>query len=186
MLRIDRFRVTAAVGTVLLLGLAAVALTTSAGASGGGLHAKPAGRLDSGDIVNVYGKNLIAGDEVVLMECLRTATDLTGCNLATTTEPVTISSTGKLPATAVTVMTGNVGTGTCGTSKTDARDCEIALQDITGTTTFLAYVNITFAKNATTTTTLPTIPTTLPTIPTTLPTIPASPPTTLPSLPGLP
>jgi hypothetical protein len=194
------FRLAVSIVSVLVLGLTGVVLEATTGTASaqqsGGLHAKPWRKLVSGDSLTVYGRNLTAGDVVVLMECLRIATDPTGCDPATTTLPVQISATGKLPATKITVATGTIGTGTCGTSKADDQDCEIALQDLSGTSTFVAYVNIRFTPNppptTTTSITLPSIPITIPTTGDsttttssttsttfTLPTIPV----TLPSLP---
>jgi hypothetical protein len=186
--RISKRRVSTAavVSGVLFIGLLVGAvLSSSAGASGGGLHSKPGARLTSGEAVIVTGKNLIPGDEIVLMQCLRTATSITGCDPTTAPAPVAVSATGRLPATTVTVTTGNIGTGTCGTTKSDLASCMIAAQDISSPSTlgtFVAFVNIKFSKSVTTTTTMttPTIPSSLPSIPTSLPSIPI----TLPSLPS--
>jgi hypothetical protein len=190
--RISKRRVSTAavVSGVLFVGLlAAAVLSSSAGASGGGLHRAPGGKLTNGEAVIVTGRNLNPGDEIVLVQCLMTATNLTGCDPATATMPTAVSATGRLPATTVTVATGNISTGTCGTSKIDAAYCMIAAQDLSSPTTltsFVAYVNITFAKPVATTTTSLAIPTTLPSIPTSLPSIPTSLPSipiTIPSLP---
>lgn len=170
-----RFRLTAALGAVvsvgLMVGVVVMTLPSSASAqSGGGLKAKPWAHLTDDAVTVVWSPwgSLTAGDEIVLMECLRTATDLTGCDAATASEPITVAENGKLPATNFTVVTGNIGTGTCGTSSSDAKDCEITAQDITAGALFEAYVNIRFATGphaTTTTTTLP-VSTSLPTLPT--------------------
>jgi hypothetical protein len=145
-------------------------------------------------MVIVKGAHYTAGDEVILLECLRTASLIIDCS-PLTAKPVTVLSNGQIPATDVTVMSGLVGTGTCGTSTTDNKACEIAVEDLSSLSgglqldTIVATANITFKPGGSTIpTTLPTIPTTLPTIPTTLPTIhttlPTLPiPTTLPTLP---
>jgi hypothetical protein len=175
-------RVVAVVAGVPFVAAAVImALPSAVSAGQGGLSAKPNSRLHNEQNVVVTGKGLTPGDEVVLMECLRSATSPTDCALATS-KPATVSATGKIPATVVTVMTGNVGTGTCGTSISDYAACEIAAQDITGATTFAAYVNIKFVRNPVSpppTVPGPPVPTTLPSS-TTLPTIPG---TTLPGLP---
>jgi len=183
--RISKRRVSTAavVSGVLFIGLLVGAvLSSSAGASGGGLH-RTGGRLTNGQVVEVSGRNLNPGDEIVLIQCLRTATTITGCDPTTATAPpVAVDANGKLPPTNVTVATGNIGTGTCGTSKSDVADCMIAAEDLSSPTTlgsFVAFVNIRFAKPVPTTTTSLTIPSSLPSIPTSTPSIPV----TLPSLP---
>jgi len=148
-------RFTASAVGIVLTGLMVTTLTAP-GANGsegsGGLHAKPFKKLTNDESIVVYGRGLNPGDEVVLMQCLRTATDVSGCDPSTTTSLVTVSATGKLPATSFTVMTGTIGTGTCGTSAADALDCEIAAQDLTAGSTFVAYANIRFKDPPTTTT----------------------------------
>jgi hypothetical protein len=184
--RVSKRRVSTAavVSGVLFIGLLVGAvLSSSAGASGGGLH-HTGGRLTNGQAVVVFGRNLNPGDEIELIQCLRTATNVTGCDPATATvPPAVVTATGRLPATTVTVATGNIATGTCGTSTSDEADCMIAAVDLSSPTTlntFVAYVNIRFAKPEATTTTSLTIPSSLPSIPTSLPSIPI----TLPSLPA--
>jgi len=185
-----RFRLTAALGAVvsvgLMVGVVVMTLPSSAGAySGGGLKAKPWAHLTNDAVTVVWAPpDLVAGDEIVLMECLRTATDLTGCDPATASLPITVAANGKLPATDFTVVTGEIGTGTCGTNSGDAKNCEIAAQDVTEGALFEAFVNVRFATgpHATTTTSFP-VSTTLPTLPS--PTLP-SPPTSLPDSTTLP
>lgn len=185
-IRISKRRVSmaAVVSGVLFTGLLVGALVSaSASASGGGLR-HSGGRLTNGQAIEVSGRNLNPGDEIVLIECLRTATNLTGCDPTTATvPPVPVDANGKLPPTTVTVATGNVGTGTCGTSASDVASCMIAAEDLsspTTLTTFVAYVNIRFAKPVATTTTSLTIPSSVPSIPTSLPSIPI----TIPSIPA--
>ncbi|MGH9017614.1 MAG: neocarzinostatin apoprotein domain-containing protein, partial [Acidimicrobiales bacterium] len=169
--RVSKKRVSlvAAGGTVLIGMVVAAMLASSAGAAGGGLHAKPAKALTTGETTTVTGKNLIPGDEIILIQCQRAATSVVDCNPATAVGPVKISATGRLPATTFTVMSGSVGTATCGTSTADRNGCEIAALDAsspTGVESFAAFVNIRFVKGGSSTT-LPTLPTTLPTLPTT-------------------
>jgi len=186
-----RFRLTAALGAVvsvgLMVGVVVMTLPSTASAvSGGGLKAKPWAHLTNDKVTVVWGPpGLTPGDEVVLKECLRTATDLSGCDPATASEPITVAENGKLPATNFTVVTGEIGTGTCGTSSSDAKNCEIAAQDVTGAALFEDYVNVRFATgpHSTTTTTFP-VSTTLPTLPS--PTVPSSVPTSLPVSTTLP
>lgn len=183
-IRISKRRVSiaAVMSGILFIGLLVGALlSASAGASGGGLHRGPGGKLTNGEAVTITGRNLIPGDEIILMQCLRTATSTVDCD-PTTEAHATVAANGRLPATTVTVATGNISTGTCGTSKIDAAYCMITAQDVSSPSTigtFVAYVNITFAKPVATTTTTATLPTSVPSIPTSTPSIPI----TIPSIP---
>jgi hypothetical protein len=200
MSRIGRSRMSAALGGAVLVAMtvgASVGLTLGsapASAAGGApkVVSHPHAKLTNSQTVLVSGKHFTPGDEVILLECLRTAALITDCN-PLTAKPVMVLPNGAIPATTVTVMTGTVGTGTCGTSTTDKKDCEIAVEDLSSLSgglsldTIVGWANIAFKPGgSTTSTTLPTIPTTLPTIPTTLPTIPVTLPTLPTTLPTLP
>ena len=151
-------RVMAVMGVGLLAGFVVVSLPSAASAKTHGLRVSPHSHLGNDEEVVVRGPNLPAGDEVELIQCLRGATSLTSCDPATATPPVQVSAVGTLPPTDFTVMTGTIGTGTCGTSRADYNACEIAAQDITGTTLFAAYRGIAFYRDVTTTTTTLTLP----------------------------
>jgi hypothetical protein len=64
------FRLAVSIVSVLVLGLTGVVLEATTGTASaqqsGGLHAKPWRKLVSGDSLTVYGRNLTAGDVVVL------------------------------------------------------------------------------------------------------------------------
>jgi hypothetical protein len=188
MQRIGRGRVAVAVGALMLVGGMVVGMlpASAAGTKAPKITASPRTKLTSGQTILIRGSHLNPGDEILLLECQRTAALPTDCDLLTTV-PVKVVTNGQVPVTDFPVQTGLVGTGTCGTSKSDANDCEIVADDLSSLSgglaldTFVAFVNISFKVGGTTTTTLPTIPTTLPTLPTTLPTLPI--PTTLPTLP---
>jgi hypothetical protein len=177
--RISKARLTAAVGVAALLGaVAANALPAWAAGSGSpALHAGPKAKLSNMSVIRVFGSHFIPGDEIILLECQRTASLIIGCDPVTAT-PVKVTAEGKILPTSFTVMTGVVGTGTCGTSKTDAKDCSIEAEDPSGLSNsldaFAGGADIAFAVSSSTTPTIPPIPT---------PTIPTTPSTTLPSLP---
>jgi hypothetical protein len=173
--RIRKSRILVAAGAALLVGLTVGTMAAAAG-TGGTLYVSPRTGLTNSQSIVVKGKGFTPGDQMILMECLRTAADPTGCDPATSTN-VLISATGKLPATPMTAVTGNVGTGTCGTSKTDARNCEIAAQDLTTKALFVATRGIKFASGHGSS--APPGPPTPPTVPTTIP-------TTIPATPTLP
>jgi hypothetical protein len=74
--------------------------------------------------VSVTGADFTPADSVFALECLATATSSAGCDLATAT-PITVNADGTLPATTFKVVTGTVGTGTCGTTSSDLSNCII-------------------------------------------------------------
>ncbi|HEY5265327.1 MAG TPA: neocarzinostatin apoprotein domain-containing protein [Acidimicrobiales bacterium] len=96
------------------------------------VSATPATGLKSGGSVTITGSNFTAGLSVYAVECLASATGQSGCDLATAT-PVTVGTDGTLPSTTFTVTTGAVGTGTCGTTAANAKDCVINVATATGT-----------------------------------------------------
>jgi hypothetical protein len=186
MKRIGFGRLSAAVAMLALLGgLAVNALPASAAGSGSPtLKVAPGAKLTNMKAVVVSGTHFTPGDEIILLECQRSASLIIGCDPATAT-PAKVTSTGHILQTSFTVMTGLVGTGTCGTSKSDAKDCSIEAEDPSSLGSsldaFAGGKNIAFKVASTTTPTIPipTIPsTTLPTIPT--PTLPTTTSTTLP------
>lgn len=116
-----------AVTTLGTLGLALGSLALvapSAGATGTILHATPSAKLTNGQTVMVKGSGFTPGDHVYVLECLRTASGASGCDLSTL-KPVVITAAGKLPATAFKVATGTIGNGTCGTTKANHAACAI-------------------------------------------------------------
>ncbi|HVB51170.1 MAG TPA: neocarzinostatin apoprotein domain-containing protein [Acidimicrobiales bacterium] len=94
--------------------------------------ATPSTGLIAGDSVAITGSNFTPGLSVYAIECLATATSQAGCDLATTT-PITVGTDGTLPSTAFHVESGTIGTGTCGTTAADAKDCVITVATSTGT-----------------------------------------------------
>jgi Neocarzinostatin family len=100
----------------------------------GGLHNK--------QIVKVRGQHFKAHDQLYLVECLAKASGSSGCDTSTAT-PVTVSAKGTFGWTNFQVHTGTIGTGTCGTSKTNLKACAISAGNATGGDT--AAFRITFA-----------------------------------------
>jgi len=150
---------------LVVVGVGIVTLPSTVSAASGGLRVRPAKHLVNGQVVTVSAPryaDLTPGDYIELIECLRAADELTSCDPATAVTPTAVTTTGRLPAMHFAVATGDIGTGTCGTSASDAKDCEIAAVDITETGTFAAFGNITFKKNPSSD-----VPTTIPS--TTLP-----------------
>ncbi|HEY5438599.1 MAG TPA: neocarzinostatin apoprotein domain-containing protein, partial [Acidimicrobiales bacterium] len=85
-------------------------------------------------------------------ECLATATSITGCDTSTAT-PVTESATGTF-TTPFIVVTGTVGSGTCGTTSADLT-CIIEVADQAQTNTAAAPITFNLPVATTTTTTAP-------------------------------
>jgi hypothetical protein len=110
--------------------------------SGPALFAHPKTKLADLQAISIRGRRFTPGDQIVLIECLRTATNVAGCDAASATAPVTVAPGGHLPKTSFTVMAGVVGTGTCGTSDTDAKACAVSAEDLSAASTLVASVKI--------------------------------------------
>ncbi|HEY3942152.1 MAG TPA: neocarzinostatin apoprotein domain-containing protein [Acidimicrobiales bacterium] len=106
------------------------------------LHAVPATGLHRGSVVEVSGSGFRPRDQVFLVECLASATGQGQCDISTAT-PATISAKGVLPRTRFKVVTGKVGSGTCGTTTANRGRCVINAGNAKGGDT--ATVAITFA-----------------------------------------
>jgi hypothetical protein len=97
------------------------------------LLVKPATGLKNHETVTISGTGFKPGDTVFLVECLRTAKGQSGCNTPAPFPPsVTITSKGILKATKFKVVTGKVGTGTCGTKKTNLAKCDLSAGNAVG------------------------------------------------------
>ena len=145
-----RFMTSIAIGALALGGLASLGAAT-ASAAGPAITVTPNAALTAGQTVSVVGTGYTPGLTLFAIECLATATSITGCDTSTAT-PVTESATGTFTQ-AFVVVTGTVGSGTCGTTSTDLT-CIVEVADQAQTNT--AAAPITFAMPvATTTTTAP-------------------------------
>jgi hypothetical protein len=90
------------------------------------LAVRPATRLKNGQVVKVSGAGFTANDHVYIVECLTGATSSAKCDLKTL-KSVTISGAGVLRATTFRVVTGKIGTGTCGTTRSNLNHCAISV-----------------------------------------------------------
>jgi Neocarzinostatin family len=130
---VRRYRLPAALGVVLMVGLMVTALPASA--AGPKVKASPKSNLSNNQTIMVSGKGFTKGDSVYILECVigETSTTGSGCNINNLV-PVTIGTKGTFPATPFTVKTGPIGTqgGTCGTSKTNFKACDISVGDAAG------------------------------------------------------
>ncbi len=87
--------------------------------------------LKNGQTVTVTGSGFTPGDSVYAVECLKGATGQSSCDLTTATA-ITVNTDGTLPSTSFKVVTGAVASGTCGTTAANARNCVIAVANISG------------------------------------------------------
>jgi hypothetical protein len=145
-----RFMTSIAIGALALGGLASLGVATASAATPA-ITVTPNTALTGGETVSVVGSGYTPGLTLFAIECLATATSITGCDTASAT-PVTESATGTFTQPFI-VVTGTVGSGTCGTTSTDLT-CIVEVADQAQTNT--AAAPITFATPvATTTTTTP-------------------------------
>jgi hypothetical protein len=141
-----RFMTSIAMGTLIIGGLSFVGVATASAAPA--ITVTPSTALTAGQTVSVVGTGYTAGLTLYAIECLATATSITGCDTASATL-VTESATGTFTQ-AFVVVTGTVGNGTCGTTSTDLT-CIVEVADQAQTN--LAAAPITFALPSPTTTT---------------------------------
>lgn len=132
----------AAAAVVLSTGLVAcaVASVATAGAtSSPKLVVVPSGGLTNNKVVTVKGTGFKPKDQVYITECLFTAKDASGCNIATAV-PATISAKGALPVTKFKVGTGVIGNGKCGTKASNLKSCAISVGNANGGDTATARI----------------------------------------------
>ncbi len=95
------------------------------------LFVVPSVGLHNKQVVKVRGINFTPKDTVFVTECLIRATGQNGCDIMIA-KPVTISSTGTFGWTKFKVLTGKVGSGTCGTTKVNLRACAVSAGNPSG------------------------------------------------------
>ncbi|MGB8197129.1 MAG: neocarzinostatin apoprotein domain-containing protein [Acidimicrobiales bacterium] len=93
-------------------------------------HVAPVKNLKNGSKVKVWGTGFKPHDQVYVIECLATSKSEAGCDLKTL-HPVKITATGVLPAFNFKVVTGKIGTGTCGTTAKNLKSCAISVANAT-------------------------------------------------------
>ncbi len=110
------------------------------------LHVAPSTRLKNHEAVAVTGSGFKPHEQIIVLECLATATGAAQCDIADASS-VTTSGKGALPKTTFHVRTGKIGDGTCGTTSSNLKDCVINAGTVNGTDT--ATVAITFRAPST-------------------------------------
>ena len=96
------------------------------------LFIAPSGGVRSGQVVKVRGVGFPPHDTVYLPECLVTATNQNGCNVPGIPPSVTIDAKGSFGWTKFKVVSGKIGSGTCGTTKADLKNCAISAGNAAG------------------------------------------------------
>ena len=102
----------------------------------------PSKNLKNKQTIKVSGAGFTPGDHVYLVECLVGSTSPSKCDLKTL-KAATIAADGTLKTTSFKVVTGKVGTGTCGTTKSNLKKCDISVANATKGDSKV--MNITFA-----------------------------------------
>jgi Neocarzinostatin family len=109
-------------------------------AGGPGVSVSPSTGLSNTQSVTVTGSGFTAGDTVYAIECLATATTKAGCDTSTVL-PMKVSAGGLLPPSYFKVVTGKIGTGSCGTSVANYADCIIEIANAGGTDRGIATID---------------------------------------------
>lgn len=99
----------------------------------------PSAGLHNKQIVKVSGAGFKPGDHVFIVECLASVSGAAQCALSTA-KPVKITSSGQLKSTTFKVITGKVGTGTCGTKASNKKTCAISVGNAAKTDATLARI----------------------------------------------
>jgi hypothetical protein len=134
-----RLRAVLSIALVGITGLASglVSVSSASAATGPKVVVSPSTNLRNGEVVHVSGSGFKAGDTVYFVECLAKAKGQSGCIVKGIPPYATITATGLLPRTSFKVATGRVGSGkgagTCGTTKTNLRNCAVSVGNATGT-----------------------------------------------------
>jgi hypothetical protein len=114
-------------GAALAVGILTVSMPAGAATK---VKVSPNKNLTNGKTVKVSGTGFTPGDSVFIVQCVigDTSTTGSGCNIGNVVA-VTVSSKGTFKNVPFTVVTGAIGTdgGTCGTSKTDEKKCDISV-----------------------------------------------------------
>ena len=136
-------------GTVAAMSLLAVlgVAATGAGASTSPkVVVKPASGLKNGSTVVVSGSGFKPGDTVFIVECLAKASGQSECDVAGIPPAETITSKGVLKAIKVTVVTGKIGNGSCGTKASNLKACAISVGNESGGDTAVAPIAFVLKK----------------------------------------
>lgn len=133
--RFNTFRVGASLAatSVLLVGTVVTGVGVASGATSPKITATPSTNLKNGSTVKITGKGFKPGDTVYIVECLRKAKGSNGCAVPAGFPPsATITSKGTLGLVKFKVSTGAVGSGKCGTAKSNLALCDVSVGNAAG------------------------------------------------------
>ena len=119
--------------------------TASSTPTGPSITVTPATGLKNGETVTITGSGFTAGDSLYAVQCLVAATSAAGCDTTGAT-PITANSDGTLPSTTFKVTAGTIGSGACGTTAANVRDCVITVATAAGTDAAQETIEFHFAK----------------------------------------
>lgn len=114
-------------------GLGLAGTLDASAATGPQVIVTPSTNLHNGETVKVKGDHFKPGDYVYIVECLRNAKGESGCLVNGIPTPIKITATGLLPLTKFKVVTGKIGSGTCGTNKNNLAKCAVSVGNEQGT-----------------------------------------------------
>jgi len=106
-----------------------------------GVTVTPASALVGGQKVMVSGFGFNPTDSVTMIQCLLTAQDISGCNVAGAVTGLTTDSNGNLAPTSFTIASGTIGTGTCSSAK-NPNGCAILVSNANGTDAAAAAISL--------------------------------------------
>jgi hypothetical protein len=149
-----RFISSIAIGAMILGGVAAMGAAT-ASAAGPSITITPNTALTNGEAVSIVGAGYAAGDTLFALECLATATNVTGCDTGTAV-PVTEAADGTFTQPFDVKTETTIGSSSCGTTATDLSNCIIEVATMSQSD--VAGAPITFAAPVAGTTTTTTVP----------------------------
>lgn len=141
----------ASVGVLTLalatLGIAWTSIATASGATSPKIVVTPSLKLHNKEVVHVHGTGFTPGDTVYIVQCLRNAKGQGQCyvptSLSALPKGILVTSSGALPNTRFVVRTGKIGSGTCGTVKTNLTRCDVSAGNAAGTDSTSAPITFT-------------------------------------------
>jgi hypothetical protein len=109
-----------------------VSFTTITFGTGRSVTLTPDTGLVNGTVVAVTGSGFTAGDSLYILECPKNTVSLADC-ATDDAVAMTVGPTGVLTPAKFTVLSGHVGSGTCGTSEADLNGCYLTVSTTTST-----------------------------------------------------
>lgn len=122
-----------------------VSFTTITFGTAQSITVSPATGLTNGTTVTVSGSGFTAGDSLYILECPKNTVSLADCDTDDAVT-MTVGPTGALTPGKFQVLSGDVGSGTCGTSEADLNGCYLTVGTLTNTDQ--AYSPLVFAAPA--------------------------------------